>query len=186
MTCATARRKSSYSSSLRAFSAASFCRSLLFELRGFRAEAIRFFVIERAHVGFGDGSGRAQNALFTAAGAGAVAGDERFVIATDHEVIAQRGFAGILRRAVVVEAEEFLARVGQETREDLRGGVLGVEILGLARHAQRIVITADLHAFAASFAKVGNENAEDVRRRREFSFPRCGKSRGRCCRRAGA
>ena len=68
---------------------ASFARPSFSRCVGLGAEAVGFLVIERAHVGFGDGGGRAQNALLTATGAGAVAGDERFVIAPHHQMIAQ-------------------------------------------------------------------------------------------------
>ena len=62
----------------------------------------------------------------------------------------------------------------------------GVEVLGLARHAQRIVIAANLHAFAAAFAEVGNENGEQPAAARRLLFQRCGKSPARCCRPAAA
>src|SRR5215471_11561389 len=75
-------------------------------------------------------------------------------------MIAQSRFTGILRCDIGVEAEEFLRRVGQQPREDLCGRVPGVEILSFGGHAQRIMITANLHAFAATFAEIGNKNAE--------------------------
>jgi hypothetical protein len=132
----------------------------IFQVRRLAAEPLRFLVIERTHVGLGDRSRRAQNAFLAATRAGAVAGHERFVIAPHHEVIAQGGFARIRRIHVVVKPEEFLRRVGQEPRENLRGSQLGVELLGLGGHAQGIVVAADLDAFAAALAKVGNENGE--------------------------
>jgi hypothetical protein len=129
-------------------------------------EAIGFLVIDRPHVGLGDGSGGAQDALLAAAGARAIAGDKRLVVATDHEVIAERGLAGVRGVAVVVEAEEFLRSflrsIRQQPREHLRGGQLRVEVLGFACHAQRIVIAADLDAFAAAFAQIGDEDGEQA------------------------
>ena len=45
-----------------------------------------------------------------------------------------------------------------------------VQILGLAGHAQGVVVAANLHAFAAPFAKVGDENAEDSAGAGSFLF----------------
>ena len=131
-----------------------------FQPRGLGAQAVGLLVIQRAHVGFGDGCRRAQHAFLAAPGARAVAGNERLVIAADHEVIAQRGFARVRGVVVVVQAEKFLRCVGQQTRENLRGGQVGVQILRLARHAQRVVVAANLHAFAAALAQVGDKNGE--------------------------
>lgn len=86
-----------------------------FEACGLGAEAVGFAVIERTHVGLGDAGDGARRALLAATGAGAIAGDEGLVVATDHEVIAEGGFAGAGGIGVVVEAEEFYGecRVGR-------------------------------------------------------------------------
>ena len=75
-------------------------------------------------------------------------------------MVAQGGLAGVLRRVVVVQAEEFLARVRQQPAEHLRGGQLGVEFRSLAGHPQCVVIAADLHALAAALAEVADKNGE--------------------------
>ena len=59
-----------------------------------------------------------------------------------------RRLARILRRVAVVKTEEFLRCVGQQAGENLRGREIRVEFLGLDRHAQGVVVAADLHAFA--------------------------------------
>ena len=57
----------------RCFNACNFANAFVFQLRRLAAQAVRFFVIQRAHVGFGHGSRRAQNAFLAATGACAVA-----------------------------------------------------------------------------------------------------------------
>ncbi len=135
---------------------------LLLHLICLGAKAVGLVMIERAHVGLGDRGDRAQDALFAATGAGAVAGDQGLVIAAHHEVVAQRGLAGIHGRLVVVEAEVFLGRVGEQAAEDLRGGKLGIQLLGLGGHPQGVVVAADLHALAAAFAEVGDVDLEEA------------------------
>ena len=93
----------------------------IFQVRGLAAQAVGLLVIQRAHVGLGHGSRRAEHALLAATGARAVAGNERLVIAPHHQVISQRGLARIRGVHVVVKAEVFLRRVGQQARENLRG-----------------------------------------------------------------
>ena len=77
-------------------------------------------------------------------------------------MVAQRRLAGVLRRVVVVQAEKLLARVRQQSAEDLRGGQFGVELRRLAGHPQGVVVAANLHALAAALAEVADENGEDA------------------------
>ena len=46
----------------------------------------------------------------------------------------------------------------------------GVEVLRFGSHAQGIVIAANLDAFAATFAQIRNENAEDAAGTGSFLF----------------
>src|SRR3954470_23232236 len=75
-------------------------------------------------------------------------------------MIAEGRFAGAYGIAVVVKSEEFLRRIWEEPRENLCGRQVRVEVFGLGCHAQRIVVTANLDAFAATFAKVAHEDRE--------------------------
>ena len=136
--------------------------AVVFQLGGRLTQACGFLVEDRPHVGLGDGGAGAEHALFAAASTGPVAADECLVVAPHHEVVAQGGLAGVLRRVVVVQAKEFLARVRQQPAEDLRGGQFGVEFRRFAGHAQRVVVAADLHAFAAALAEVADEYGEDT------------------------
>ena len=99
MTCATARRKRLYIRFAARLELLRVSPGRCFpDASALRAQAVGLLVIQRAHVGFRDGGSGAQHALLAATGARAVAGDERLVIAAHHQVIAQRGFAGIRRR----------------------------------------------------------------------------------------
>jgi hypothetical protein len=163
-----------------------FFHAFFFELRGFVAQALGFRVIKRAHVGFGDGSGRAQHRSSrrnrrrrrrrrrALRNCGAPSSDCARPLRANPRATRRckgRGISGC---------------VGQQAREDLRGGQMRVEFFGFARHAQGIVIAANLHAFAAAFAKVGNENREQAARAGRFLFDASGKSRERCYKRAAA
>ena len=147
-------------------------QAFAFQPRGLGAQAVGLLVIQRAHVSLGDGGCCAQHAFLAAPGARAVAGDERFVIAPDHEMIAERSFTRVRGVVVIVKAKIFLRRVGQQPRENLRGGQVGVQILRLARHAERVMVAANLHAFATTLAKVGDENGEQPAAAGRFGFER--------------
>ena len=103
----------------------------LFQVAGLGQEAVALGVEDGAHVGLGDRGDGAQNALFSAAGAGAVAGDQRVVGGAHHQHIAQRGGLGVGGVGGVVEAEVLLRCVGQQIEEVGAGHVLGVDLLGL-------------------------------------------------------
>ncbi len=66
-------------------------RAGFLEVGGLCDETIALGVVDRAHVGFGDGGNGTQHAFFAAAGASAVAGNERVVVGPHHEHVAQRG-----------------------------------------------------------------------------------------------
>ena len=137
-----------------------FGHSVGFQLGGFLTQTRGFLVIHRPHVCLGDRGDRTQHALLSAAGTSAIAGNERLVIAPHHEVVSQGRFAGGLGAVIIVQAEEFLVCVRQQPAEHLCGGELGVEIGSLRGHAQRIMITAHLYAFAAAFAEIAHEDGE--------------------------
>ena len=159
-------------------SASQFGQAFFLQPIGFGAEPVGLLMVKRPHVGFRHGSGRAQDALFAATGAGAVARDQRFVVAPHHQVIAESGFARVLRRGVVVEAEELLRRVREQTGKDLRGGEMRIQVLRLRRHAQGIVVAANLDAFAAAFAEVGDEDGEQIPPAPAVFFSRLRKTAG--------
>ena len=77
-------------------------------------------------------------------------------------MIAQGGFARGLGAVITVEAEEFLVGVRQQPAEHLRGGELGVKVGRLRSHAQCVMITANLHAFATAFAEVAHKDGEQA------------------------
>ncbi len=104
--------------------------AVLFEFAGLGDEAVALGVVDGAHVGLGDGGDGAQDGLFTAAGAGAVAGDERVVVGADHEHVAQRRGLGVGGVGGVEEAEVLLRGVGQQVEEAGAGFVLGVDFFG--------------------------------------------------------
>ena len=137
-----------------------------------RAEAVGLRVVERPHVGLGDRGDRAQDALLAAAGAGAVARDQRVVVPPHHQHVAQRGGLRVLRPRVVVEAEILLRRVGQQVEERGAGLVLGVDFLGLLHHPQRLVIAAGRDACRAALAEVRHEDREDAARARALLLRR--------------
>ncbi len=145
-------------------------QAILLQARRLFSQTVSFGVVERAHVGFGHARSRAEDALLPAPGASAVTGHERFIVAPHHEMIAQRRLAGVLRFLAVVKAEEFLVRIRQEPGKNLGGGQVRVQLFGFNRHAKRIVIAADLHAFAAAFAEVGDENREEAAAAGRFLF----------------
>ena len=153
-----------------------FLQADFFEIARFAPQAIGFGMIQRPHVRFRDGCDGAQHALLAAARAGAVAGNQRVVVAPHHQQIAQGGGLGVLRVRIVVEAQIFLRSVRQEVQECGSGLMLGVDVLGLLHHAQRLVIAASGHARGASFAEVGNENGKDAAASRGLPL-RSGKDR---------
>ena len=55
-----------------------------------------------------------------------------------------------------------MVSVRQQPAEHLCGGELGVEVGRLRGHAQRVMITAHLHAFAAAFAEIAHEDGEQA------------------------
>ncbi len=62
----------------------------LFQLAGLGHKAVGLGVEDGAHVRLGNRGDGAKHALFAAAGAGAVAGYQRVVVAADHQHVAQR------------------------------------------------------------------------------------------------
>ena len=106
-----------------------------FKFAGFGQEAIALGVEDGAHVSLGDGGDGAQNGLFAAAGAGAVAGDQRIVSGADHQHISQRRGLGVGGVGRVEEAEVLLRSVGQQVEEVSAGHVFGVDLFGLGDHA---------------------------------------------------
>ena len=124
------------------------------ELVGFAAEAIRLRVVQRPHVRLGHRSHRPEDALLAASRAGAVARDERVVVLAHHQHVAERCRLGILRTGVVVEAEIFLRRVGEQVEERRAALMLGVDVLRLLHHAKRLMLAAGGDAGRASLAQV--------------------------------
>jgi hypothetical protein len=128
----------------------------------FGDEAVALGVIDGAHVGLGDSGDGAEDGLFTAAGAGAVAGDEGVVVGADHEHVAQGGGLGVGRVGGVEEAEILLRGVGQQIEEGGAGFVLGVDLFGFLHHAERVVVAAGGDAGGAAFAEIADEDGEDA------------------------
>ena len=119
-------------------------------------------MVDGAHVGFRHCGNGAKNALFAAAGAGAVARDQRVVVGANHEQIAQRGrlrFRGIGR---IEEAEILLRGIGQQIEESRASLVLGIYGFRLRDHAERIVIAAGGYAGSAALAQIGDEDGDDA------------------------
>ena len=125
-------------------------------------QPIGFRVIQRPHVRLGDGRDRAQDALLAAAGAGAVARDERVVVLAHHQHVAQRRGLRILRPAVDVEAQVLLRRVRQQIEERGAGFVLRVHVLGFLHHPQRLMLAARGDAGGAALTEVRDEDREDA------------------------
>ena len=134
----------------------------LFQIAGLGQEAVALGVEDGAHISLGDGGDGAQNALFPAARAGAVAGDQRVVVGAHHEHIAQRGGLGVGGIGGVVEAEVLLRGVGQQIEEGGAGLVLGVDLLGLRNHFEGIVVAAGGDAGRAALAEIADKNGEDA------------------------
>ena len=107
----------------------------LFKLAGLGDEAVALGVVDGAHVSLSDGGDGAENGLFAAAGAGAVAGYQRVVVGADHEHVAQGRGLGVGGIGGVVEAEELLRSVRQQVEEAGAGFVLGVDFFGFRHHA---------------------------------------------------
>src|SRR5882762_958678 len=87
-------------------------------------------------------------------------------------MVPESRFARILRRVIGVESEIFLRSIGQQPRENLSGRQMRVEFLGLDGHAQRVMFTANLNAFAATFAKIRNKDGEEAALASSFLFNR--------------
>ena len=136
--------------------------AVLFKIAGLGYEAIGLGVVDGAHVGLGDRGDGAQHALFAAARAGAVAGDQRVVVAAHHEHVAQRCGLRVGRIRGVEKAEVLLRSVGQQVEEGGAGFVLGVDVFGLLHHLQRLVIAAGGDAGRAAFAQIADEDGEDA------------------------
>ena len=134
----------------------------LFQLAGLGHKAIRLGVVDGAHVSLGDRGDGAQYALFAAAGAGAVAGHQRVVVAAHHQHVAQRRGLGVGRVGGVEQAEVLLRGVGQQVKEGGAGFVLGVDFLGFLHHAERLVIAAGRDAGGAALAEIADEDGEDA------------------------
>ena len=127
-------------------------RAVFFKVAGFGNKAVALGVEDRAHIGLGDRGDGAQHALFAAAGAGAVAGNQRVVVGAHHEHVAQRGGLRVRRIGAVIEAQVLLRGVGQQIEEVRAGFVLGVYLFGLLHHLQRLVVAACRDAGRAAFA----------------------------------
>ena len=127
-------------------------------------------MIDGPHERFGDRGDGFQDALLSASCAGAVARNQRVIVAAHHHQIAQRGGFGFIRMRIVIEAEVFLRSVRQEVQESGSGFVLGVYLFRLLHHLQSLVIAASGNARGATFAQIGNEDGEDAAASRGFSF----------------
>ena len=141
-----------------------FCRAGLLQLAGLGHKAIALGVEDRAHVSLGHRSDGAQHALFAAARAGAVAGNQRVVVGAHHEHVAQRRGLRVRRIGAVIQAQVLLRGVGQQIEEVRAGLVLGVHLFGLLHHLQRLVVAAGRDAGRAAFAQIAHENGKDAAR----------------------
>ena len=175
--CATACGTGRTPPRLRALERASFSTPSLSSSIGLGAQPIGLRVVERTHVGLGHGGASPGGCSSRRSRRSAVARDERVVVAAHHQHVAQRRRLRVLRPRVVVEAEVFLRRVGQQVEERGAGFVLGVDLFGLLHHPQRLVLAAGGHARRAALAEVGDEDRERRRRRRASSFPASRRSR---------
>ncbi len=106
-------RRSAYSPGLLALERCQFGDAGLFKFAGLGDEAVALGVEDGAHVSLSDGGDGAEDGLFTAAGAGAVSGDERVVVGADHQHIAQGCGLRVGGIGGVEEAEELLRGVWQ-------------------------------------------------------------------------
>ena len=127
-------------------------RADLLEFTGFGQEAVALGVEDGAHVSLGDRGDGAQNAFFSAARAGAVAGHQRVVGGANHEHVAQRGGLRVGRIGGVEESEKLLRCVGQQIEEAGSGHVLGVDFFSLRNHFEGVVVAAGGDAGGASLA----------------------------------
>ena len=128
--------------------------ALVFELCGLGQEAVALGMEDGTHVGLGDGGDGAQDALFTAAGAGSVTGDKRVVVGAHHEHVAQRSGFGVGGVGGVEEAEVLLRGVGEQIEEAGAGHVLGIDLFGLRHHLKRVVVAASRDAGHATLAEI--------------------------------
>ena len=119
-------------------------------------------MVDGAHVGLGDGGDGAEDGLFTAAGAGAVAGDQGVVVAADHEHVAQGRGLGVGRVGGVEQAEVLLRGVGKQVEEGGAGLVLGVDFFRLLDHPEGVVIAAGSDAGGAALAEIADKDGEDA------------------------
>src|SRR5689334_7918667 len=85
-------------------------------------------------------------------------------------MISESRFARILRRGIGIKSEIFLRSIGKQPRENLGSRQMRVQLLSLDCHAQGVVVATNLDAFAAAFAKVGNEDREEATLARRFLF----------------
>ena len=111
--------------------------AVLVEVAGLGNEAVALGVEDGAHVGLGYGGDGAEDGLFSAAGAGAVAGYESVVVGADHEHVAQRRGLGVGGVGGVEEAEILLRSVGEQVEEVGAGFVLGVDFFGFLQPCVR-------------------------------------------------
>src|ERR1035441_7683349 len=104
-------------------------RASLFQLSCLGHKAVALGVEDGAHISLGDGSDRAEHALFSATSAGSVARNQRIVVGTNHKHVAQRRGLGVGRVGGVEQAQILLRRVWQQVEEGGAGFVLSIHVL---------------------------------------------------------
>ena len=135
-----------------------FCRAGLFQLAGLDHKAVALGVEHGAHVSLGYRCNGAENALFAAARAGAIARHQGVVVGAHHEHVAKRRGLRVRRICAVKEAKILLRSIGQQVKETGAAFVLGVHFLGFGHHLECIVIAARCNAGCAALAQVAHKN----------------------------
>ncbi len=133
-----------------------------FQVAGFGQKTVALGVEDGTHIGLGDRGDRAQNALLSAAGAGAIAGDQRVVGRAHHQHISQRRGLRVGRVGRVVQAQELLRSVRQQVKEVGAGGVLGIHSLGFRDHFEGVVVAASGDAGRAALTQIADKNRKNA------------------------
>ena len=131
------------------------CRPGGFERVRRPSQTLRLGVEERPQVGFGHPRDGPQDALLSAAGAGAVTRDQRVVVAPHHHQVSQRRRLRVGRVLVVVEPQELLRRVGQQVEE--RRASLSAMKSGVSRRATYFDAVSPLPAAITPSAASGED-----------------------------
>ena len=133
--------------------------SLMVETVRLLLEALGFGVEQRTHVGLGEARHRVEDRFLTAAGTRSVAGHQRFVVASHHQVVLEVGDVGA-DRVVGIEPPQVLAGgVGEEVEEIGAADVVGVQLCGLLSHLERFV-GAFHHTLGAPLAQIRDHDGE--------------------------